>query len=129
MKKIIIVIGLLIIISIIIISIIFSYLSKESEIKLENLAISDIDVQNIGDGIYNGKYSIFPVSVELDVTVQEKKIININIIKHFNGQGSSAESILDDVILNQSTDVDVITGATMSSKVILKAIDVAINGY
>lgn len=122
------IIGIVTVIFIAIISIIFSSISKNSEIKLENLYISDIDVQNVGDGVYNGKYSIFPVSVELDVTVKEGRITDINIIKHSNGKGSSAESILDDVILNQSAHVDVITGATMSSKVILKAIDVAING-
>jgi len=45
------------------------------------------------------------------------------IIEHFNGRGEKAEAIIPRVIEAQSLDVDVVSGATGSSKAILKAIE------
>jgi len=50
-------------------------------------------------------------------------ISDIRLIKHINGQGGAAESIIPEVIAAQSIEVDAITGATYSSEVILKAIE------
>lgn len=40
-----------------------------------------------------------------------------------NGKGSAAESILSDMLTKQTTSVDAISGATISSKVIRKAVE------
>ena len=47
-------------------------------------------------------------------------------MQHDNGLGSSAESIVNDIIEKQSLDIDAIAGATVSSKCILKAVENAI---
>lgn len=113
----------IIFIVIIIISFVFFYLSTEKQLKnLTNMDIPNIDISKIDDGSYNGKYAVFPVEVEVKVTVLNHLITKIDIIKHQNGKGSSAESITDDVIENQTLDVDTMAGATYSSKVILLAI-------
>lgn len=43
-----------------------------------------------------------------------------------NGLGSTAESIVNDVVQEQSLDIDIVSGATVSSKCILKAVENAI---
>jgi uncharacterized protein with FMN-binding domain len=48
--------------------------------------------------------------------------MDIQLVKHRNGQGSWAEAMLTKVVDAQSLDVDTVTGATLSSKVILRAI-------
>ncbi len=58
--------------------------------------------------------------------VENHTITDIDILKHDNGKGKAAEAITSDVIKNQSVQVDVVTGATYSSKVILKAIENAL---
>lgn len=93
---------------------------------LVDMPISEIDLTSLSDGVYKGTYDVFPVSVEVDVTISNHEILEIDLIKHFNGQGKPAEVIIDDVIEAQTLDVDVITGATYSSKIILKAIEVAL---
>lgn len=93
---------------------------------LVDMPISEVDLASLSDGIYKGTYDVFPVSVEVDVTISNHEILKIDLIKHFNGQGKPAEVIIDDVIAAQTLDVDVITGATYSSKIILKAIEVAL---
>lgn len=59
---------------------------------------------------------------EVKVTVNDHRITDIKLIKHRNGQGSWAEAMLTKVVDEQSLDVDAVAGATLSSKVILRAI-------
>lgn len=94
--------------------------------KLKATQLDTLDLTNIPNGTYEGSYTAFPVSVTLKVTVTNHQITSITILKHDNGQGKPAESILSDVIEAQSLQVDVISGATYSSKVILLAIQDAL---
>jgi uncharacterized protein with FMN-binding domain len=97
--------------------------------NLKNLVykvIDPIELNEIEDGIYTGKYSAIPVSATVQVTIDDHKIVAIDIIEHFNGQGSKAENIIDEIIRVQSIDVDVISGATYSSQVIKLAISKAL---
>ena len=98
--------------------------------NLKNLLtreIESIQINEVDDGIYHGEYGVFPVSVELNVEVKDHQIIEIDIIKHDNGQGKPAESIINSVIEQNSIDVDVISGASYSSRTILQAISNALN--
>lgn len=94
---------------------------------LKELAISDIDLSKVKDGVYIGKHSVFPVAVEVKVTVSNHKISGIELVKHKNGRGAAAEIIPDKVIESQTLQVDTVSGATYSSKVILKAIENALD--
>ena len=93
---------------------------------VNSITVSNLNMANITDGIYVGKYSITPVYVEVEVTVTEHKITNIKIIEHENGLGGKVEKIVDDVISRQSLEVDAVSGATVSSKCIIKAIENAL---
>ena len=48
------------------------------------------------------------------------------LLEHQTGLGGKAEAIIDQVIQNQSLEVDAVSGATTSSKTILKAIENAL---
>lgn len=95
------------------------------ELMAQELVMPDLSL--IDDGTYEGNYSTFPVTVSVNVTVENHIITQIVILKHVNGQGGPAEVIVDDVILSQSLDVDLISGASYSSVVILLAIEDALN--
>jgi len=87
------------------------------------------DLAPLSDGTYRGVYDLTgtPVKVTLDVTVQDHKITEIQIIKHYCSPiGKKAEVIIDRVVEKQSLEVDVVSGATGSSISILKAIENAL---
>lgn len=93
----------------------------------ENLTIhNDIVLENIPDGEYVGFYEEKLILVELLVTVKNNRITDIQIIRHRHGRGQEAEIIVNHVVQNQSIMVDAISGATASSKSILKAIENAL---
>ena len=78
------------------------------------------------DGIYIGEASQFPIKVKVEVNIQNQRITKLALLEHQTGEGQSAEGILDHVLDAQTLDVDVITGATYSSILILKAIEDAL---
>jgi len=98
--------------------------------NLNQLLTEEVELFNfsqIDDGKYPGKASTFPIEVEVMVEVSDHKITNIELVKHVNGQGNDAIKIIDRVIEQNSIDVDVISGASYSSHVILNAISDALN--
>jgi len=100
---------------------------KEGLEKLDSLEINEPDLEGISDGSYRGSCEGGPVLVEVEVEVKDNAMKTIVLLKHRNGKGKDAEAIIDDILQAQSLDVDVISGATYSSKAILKAIDNALN--
>lgn len=94
--------------------------------QANKLSIKTPELEKIDEGIYIGEYSIIPVFVKVQVSVEDDKISDITILKHENGLGGKAEKLVKDIIKKQSLDVDTISGATVSSKCILKAIEQAI---
>ena len=99
---------------------------EASLVKLTETSIPDVDLSKVADGVYKGSHKVFPVEAEVRVTIENHKIIGIELVKHFNGQGAAAEVIPDRVTEAQSLKVDIVSGATYSSKVILKAIENAL---
>lgn len=126
MKKALIFVSIVVVVIIIAAVIGLNNFSSNYEKQMKELVIENVDMSTIEDGTYQGKYSIFPIIVEVEVTVSDQRITAIDIIKHQTGQGQGAEVIVDDVILKQSLQVDTISKATGSSKVILKAIEDAL---
>lgn len=93
---------------------------------VNSISVSNPDIANIEDGMYVGEYSVTPVYVKVEVFVVDQKITNVKIIEHENGLGGKAEKIVDDIISKQSLEVDAVSGATVSSKCIIKAIENAL---
>jgi uncharacterized protein with FMN-binding domain len=122
------VLGIIFVIIILIIFVlIVGYIKVQSDLKeLTALEIQDVDLSQIEDGYYEGSYNVFPIAVEVNVYVKNHEIIDIKILKHTNGQGGSAEKITEHIMKLQSLDVDAISGATYSSKIIIKAVENAL---
>ena len=104
---------------------VFNYLAGNLK-KLMDEPVSIMNFDEIADGNYEGEYSSFPVNAKVNVTVIDHEITQIDILEHGHGKGAEGEKITDSIIEQQSLDVDVISGATYSSKVILHAVENAL---
>ena len=96
------------------------------QVKMKKLEIETLDVCDIEDGVYVGSYDANVISASVKVTVSGGKIESIDLTSHKYDRGGPAIAIVDEVIQAQSLDVDVVSGATNSSKTILKAIENAL---
>jgi len=94
--------------------------------KVAAINITDIDLSTIPDGTYTGEYDVDYIFAKVEVTIKDGTISDIHLLEHKNGEGKPAERIIDDVIAAQSLNVDTVSGATNSSKVIKKAIENAL---
>ena len=92
------------------------------------LTIEEIDLSNVKDGEYLGNYEIFPVKVSVKTTVKNGEITQIELLEHFNGRGPPAEKITDYIIEKQSLQIDAVSGATVSSIAIKKAVEDSLIG-
>ena len=104
-------------------------LTADCSTAYKSLTAKMPDLTPIVDGVYRGNYDLSgtPVEVTLDVTIQDKKIIKIEMVEHSSSPiGKKAERIIERIIESQSLDVDAISGATVSSKTILKAVENAL---
>ena len=86
------------------------------------------DLTKKQDGVFRGTYKVPPVNdVTLDVTVKNHLITEIDIIEHVCSPiGKRAEKITSEIIKKQSLSIDTVSGATSSSKAILKAVENAL---
>ena len=86
-----------------------------------------VDHTKLADGIYEGSYRGGPNRALVKVTIKDNKIFNIEIIEHQAWKGKKAQvPIVERIIADQSTKVDAISGATNSSRVIMNAVQNAI---
>lgn len=106
----------------------FKFVSNKIISDAKALTIEEIDFTQLKDGEYPGNYEIFPVKVSVKTTVLNGKITQIELLEHFNGKGAPAEKIVDDIIEKQSLQVDAVSGATVSSVAIKKAVEDSLLG-
>lgn len=89
-----------------------------------NLIVNDVNLSSLSDGVYNGKYNAGRWSNEMNITIKEQKIIKIDVVKDvFFSKPEVTKALLSKVLEKQNTNVDVISGATVTSKAYLKAIE------
>ena len=93
----------------------------------ENLAINPVDLTAIEDGTYAGVYQAGRWSNEVAVSVADHQIANITVVKTVTiDDPEMTSTIINNVIKNQSTTVDTVSGATVTSKAYLKSIENAL---
>ena len=95
--------------------------------KMANIEVSNVDLSEIADGIYEGEYDAGYIYAKVAVEVKDGTIVSVDILEHRNERGKSAESSIPDAVIEQQKiAVDAVSSATNSSKVIMEAIENAL---
>lgn len=95
----------------------------------KKVVVGTVDVSQTADGSYVGSYKNSRWSNQVNVTVVNHRITAINIEKTvLIEQQDVTEKLINDVLVAQNTDVEVISGATVTSKAYLKSIENALSG-
>lgn len=90
------------------------------------LDINDVDFNTIADGEYIGICQNKILFAVVKVHVKDHEISDIEILEHKDSYMEQAQQIANDVCSNHSLEVDAISGATLTSKTVLKAIENAL---
>jgi len=88
----------------------------------------DVHEMTLKDGIHQGKSFKFPGEMLVNMTVKANRITDIEITKHLapDKYTELLAPLIQEVIRAQSTGVDSVSGATISSRSLKKAINDAI---
>jgi uncharacterized protein with FMN-binding domain len=101
--------------------------AKKKEEKKEE--IRPIKISQIANGTYFGKTKGILTGVKVEVTVKKGRITKIEILKARGWPSKKKKAIKEmpgRIIKAQSLKVDAVTGATISSKNIIKAVENAL---
>lgn len=89
----------------------------------------DLSDQYYADGNYTGEAEGFGGTIQVEITLEKDTLTNIAVTSapgEDSAYLSQAQSVIQTVLQEQSTDVDTVSGATFSSTGILNAIDDAL---
>jgi uncharacterized protein with FMN-binding domain len=96
--------------------------------EIRQLVIREVDLQRVADGTYTGSYHKGRWTYDVEVVIQNhriKSVKNINArMKALKDWNESAEQAF---IKKQSVNIDVVSGATVNSKAMQKAVEVALS--
>ena len=116
-----------------IIGIVYVYCTQAGKLQ-KNMADAGSAAQShfADDGVYEGSGDGFGGKITVRLTVENERLQKAEIISAKNETKDyleSAKKILDDAVKRQSTDVDTVSGATLSSNGIIAAMkDALVNG-
>lgn len=101
---------------------------KNNELdKVRKMEINAIDLSRVSDGNYRGNFSYGNFTYTVEVLVRNARIETINILENRDSKyAKMAEGVAEKVVWQQRNDVDVVSGATTTSKALLKAIENAL---
>ena len=95
-------------------------------VDTKSVVISMPALSAVPNGSYEGEYKLGPVTAQVRVTMADGKITGFDIIKHECLKGRPAEALAAQVVERQTIALDAVSGATVSSKAILKAGEIAL---
>lgn len=95
-------------------------------LRPQKLEIGAVDLDTVSDGEYVGVCQNKILFAVVKVKVQNHEILDVEVIEHKASYMKQAEQIAENVCDKQSLDVDAISGATLTSDTVLKAIENAL---
>lgn len=99
--------------------------------EIGKLSIGHVDTASVADGIHSGHFETPYKTYRVNVSVINHEITRIEVEpgdRFWSYFDNEAKAVGKQVIRRQCTDVDVVSGATITSKAILKAIENALLG-
>lgn len=101
--------------------------SSQDIVETRGLQISQVDINSVRDGNFTGDYSYGGYTYEVEVGVKDHRIAKIEIVSNRDTKHAKmAEEVIPAILREQKTNVDAISGATTTSKALLKAIENAL---
>ena len=101
---------------------------SSSGCQIAPLMGTPVEPEGLKDGVYEGEYKKGINKAVVKVIITDDRIVEIELVKHTASWiGKKANEIIPQrIVEQQSTQVDAVSGATNSSRVIMNAVQKAI---
>jgi uncharacterized protein with FMN-binding domain len=95
--------------------------------RVMDAPLAQHDLSLVADGAYPGETTYMGSAFEVEVKVKDHRVTGIDVLKDDGREYSKkAAAVLVNVIEKQSLEVDAVSGATTTSKVLLNAVNDAL---
>ncbi|MDD3626529.1 MAG: FMN-binding protein [bacterium] len=97
--------------------------------KFKTMKIQDIDPGKVNDGDYIGEVPFMERYVyKVEVHVESGRITEINVLENGTGNkwAKNGLKVIDRIVEKQTPNVDAISGATVTSKALMKCVELAL---
>jgi uncharacterized protein with FMN-binding domain len=95
--------------------------------KTKTAAVHSIDPSALADGTYTGTYTAGRWTNEVAVTIQDHRIVDIEVVKDILFiTPEFTDGLINEVIEKQDCKVDIVSGGTVSSKAYMLSIEDAL---
>jgi len=99
---------------------------SEYQREIAAVSIDGVSAVRVPDGTYSGACDVGYIRAKVEVAVRDGRIESIDLVEHRNERGAAGEGVIPRILEAQTTDVDAVSGATNSSRVIQKAVENAL---
>ncbi len=89
---------------------------------LDEIIIVTPDLTFVDDGLYEGTYELFPLSVTVVVTITNHAFEDIEIIHHSLFFNDNVDVMIEQIVNKQSLEVDISEDEAYSERILLLAI-------
>lgn len=92
--------------------------------RVRAMPIADVNLAVLPDSAYTGGFTYDKITCEVRTTVKNRRIEQIDILKNHSSQYTkNAVGVIPRILEKQTPNVDAVSGATISSKALMKAVE------
>ena len=88
--------------------------------------VNPVDLQQIADGVYGGSFRKGRFAYGVEVTVRDHRIVSADSTDRLQPQEAVVREILARVVERQSVALDTVSGATLTTRAVTKAVENAL---
>ncbi len=106
---------------------IVSSCATQEMLAVREMQIKDVDLRSLADGDYVGAFSYGGFEYRVKTVVKERRIVDVVVLQNRDTDyAKEAEGVLPEMVKRQTPNVDAISGATTTSKALMKAVENAL---
>lgn len=106
------------------IAFIISGCASQEMLRVRQMEIQNVDINKIQDGEYIGAFSYSGFEYKVKTIVNDHRIGDVVILHNRDTKHAKrAEGVISEIVNNQTPKVDAISGATTTSKALMKAVE------
>jgi uncharacterized protein with FMN-binding domain len=94
--------------------------------SIQKASIKSIDFSRLPNGVYDGGYKRGRFSSKVRVTVASGRVTTIDVVQDMQYQSEVTQKAVGAVLEAQSLQVDTVSGATITTRAFLKAVENAL---
>ncbi len=102
--------------------------SREAR-RVRAMPIGDVNLATVSDGAHRGTFTYGGFTYEVETVVRDGRIERVRVLQNRDSRyAKMAVGVADRIVARQTPNVDAVSGATTTSKALMKAVENSLTG-